>query len=134
VGWKEDISSWANRNDREVDKVEKIAIREGWKPKNYRPSMKDALFDYLDKWYTLSIKILPEPATKNRRNPSQIKIQGSKFTKLSNGWKIWTIRDGETHSIIASNNNKYIEYANNSLSNSLKIHHHLVKQLRRTSD
>jgi hypothetical protein len=134
VGWKEDIAFWADRNGRKADKVEKIAINKGWEPKKYQSSMRAALIDYLDNWYTLSVKVLPEPATKNvknRKNP--LRTNGQKYTKLSNGWRIWTLQDDVTYSIIASDGNRYIEYANNTLYDSSKIHQQLVEQLRKNN-
>jgi hypothetical protein len=153
VGWKEDIAFWANNNGREANKVEKIAINKGWEPKKYQTSMRPALLDYLDNWYTLSVKVLPEPATKsvkNRKNPfkkySDDDLEAKqhwdralranncqKYTKLSNGWRIWTLQDENTYRIIASDGNKYIEYANNTLYDSSKIHQRLIKQLRKNN-
>jgi len=142
MGWKDDISSWASKNNQEPEIVEGNAKREikkgtkiekGWDPAKYDSStMKAALFDYLNQWYTLSVKTMPIPATTAlRKNPIQSKTQ--KFTKLSNGWKIWTVQDQRslTHSTIASNGPKYLEYGNNTLLGSLQIHQHLIKRLKK---
>lgn len=68
--WDQHIEQYAARNDKDPSRVEGILIRGGWEPAQYHASMKSELFDYLDDWYTLSIKTLPTPATQNRRNPS----------------------------------------------------------------
>lgn len=132
MGWKTDIAFWASKNSRETSEVEKIAINKGWEPAKYQDSMRDSLLDFLDKWYTLSVKTLPEPATKtsNRRNPIEIAGWAHKYTKLSNGWRIWTIQEGDGYSVIASDSNRYIEYSNNSLNDSVILHKEVVNQLR----
>ena len=134
MSWKDDIASWAAKNGQEPETVGSIATGKGWEPNKYQPSMKRALFDYLDQWYTLSVKTLPAPATKNakRRNPAR-SAHVQKFTKLSNGWKIWILQDKNsyTHSTVASNGTKYLEYDNNTLLDSMKIHKQLIKKLKR---
>jgi len=68
MSWDADIANWADRNSRNPEKVEKICIRKGWDPNSYTPSMQKNLFEWLDAWYTLSVKTLPSPAT-SRKNP-----------------------------------------------------------------
>jgi hypothetical protein len=93
--WLEHIREWAKRHKRDPKKVEKILIREGWSRNKYKPSMKQKLFNYLDEWYTLSIKSLPKPATSYKRNPLSIYVVDDIFspdgfarTVFSNGWII----------------------------------------------
>lgn len=69
--WFEDIEEWASTNNRDPSKVEAICLRNGWIPEKYHSEMKDDLFDFLNQWYTLSIKKLPKPAT-YRKNPQNI--------------------------------------------------------------
>lgn len=83
--WHRDIQKYCESRNKEFDKVEGILVRKGWNPENYRASMRDSLFSYLDKWYTLSIKNLPEPATK--RNPAQ---SYEHTTELPDGWEVRT--------------------------------------------
>jgi len=69
MSWNDDIASWAQKNGRDPKKVDRIAKKGGWDTSKYLDTMKSALFDYLDKWYTLSVKDMPAPATQLRRNP-----------------------------------------------------------------
>lgn len=69
--WFSDIEEWSILNTRDPEIVENICIRKGWDPTKYSSSMKSALFDWLDQWYTLSIKKLSTPATSLRRNPDK---------------------------------------------------------------
>jgi len=138
MGWEEDISFWAKKNNQEFATAERIAKKgtkteKGWDPTKYDSStMRAALFDYLNQWYTLSVKTLPIPATK-RKNPIKSKTRTQKFTKLSNGWKIWTVQDQRsyTHATIASNGRRHLEYGDNTLLNSLQIHQPLVRKLKK---
>lgn len=144
MSWDEDISTWAHNNDLEPKTVGDIAIKDkkttdgkriekGWEPSKYKSAtMKDALFDYLSKWNTLSVKTLPTPATASlRKNPSTAQIV-KKLTKLSNGWKIWTVQKSNyTHQTIASNDDKYINYDDNTLLTSLKTHQRLIEKLKK---
>jgi hypothetical protein len=78
--------------------VKNILIRKGWEPEKYKPSMKSKLFEYLDEWYTLSVKKLPKPATSGlRKNPLLIKVLSHKHSRnsggktvLSNGWEVFS--------------------------------------------
>ena len=122
MSWNEHIAAWASRNDRVASEVAEIAENKGWEPAKYQDSMRADLFDYLSAWYTLAVKTLPKITTKNtsesRKNPCG-KRQGHKYTKLSNGWRIWTLQDGDIYTIIASDDDSYIEYTNNTLNDSL---------------
>lgn len=69
--WKEHIQVYSKSRNRDPAKVEAILLRKGWKPSLYREEMREQLFDFLDKWYTLSVKNLPAPATSLRRNPGK---------------------------------------------------------------
>lgn len=128
MGWKSDIASWARQREKDPKIVEDIAVEKGWEPAKYQSSMKGSLHDFLTKWYTLSVKNLPEPATSKRRNPIRQKQQ--KYTKLSNGWRIWTTKETDGYSTIASNGSRYIEYTN---TNSSKMHQQLIKLLKGTN-
>lgn len=75
MSWEQDIEEWSENNDRDPTKVEKICIRHGWRPEKYLPEMKSDLNYWLDQWYTLSIKTLPQPATNFRRNPGNMLCQ-----------------------------------------------------------
>lgn len=70
--WLEDVEEWAKSNNRNPSKVEAICIRHGWNPEKYTSRMKDELFDWLDDWYTLSIKKLSKPATRYQKNPDNL--------------------------------------------------------------
>jgi hypothetical protein len=73
MSWDLDIEEWSQNNQRDAETVSGICVRKGWEPEKYLPSMKKQLFDWLDQWYTLSIKKLPPPATASRRNPGPTK-------------------------------------------------------------
>jgi len=92
--WDEDISNYCKSRSREPSKVEGILSREGWESTKYKASMKDALFAWLDQWYTLSIKNLPTPATSGsslRCNPSVSSFETYKrVTKLPDGQQVTT--------------------------------------------
>jgi hypothetical protein len=68
MSWDDDIQEWSKKSGRDPSRQKNILVNEGWDPKKYQPSMKAALFDYLDKWHTLSLKNMPSPATL-RKNP-----------------------------------------------------------------
>jgi len=68
MSWDSDIDEYCKLRGREPQHVRTILKRKAWNKKLYQPSMKSELFEFLDKWYTLSIKKLPSPAT-NRKNP-----------------------------------------------------------------
>lgn len=69
--WDNDIEQYCFDRNKDFDRVEDILIRGGWNPDLYQSHMIDDLYNYLDDWYTLSIKNLPKPATSRRRNPSR---------------------------------------------------------------
>ena len=132
MGWKNDIAEWAHKHQQEPSVMEKIAIKKGWDASKYKPSMKSELFDFLTKWYTLSVKTLPEPATsKLRKNPTPDNIE--KYTKLSNGWRIWTLENGQLFTTIASNGQKYKEFTDNDLNTAFKLHDSFVDILRKNN-
>ena len=71
MSWDSDIKEWPSTHRRDVDRQKGILLDDGCDPNKYQPSMKKELFEYLDKWHTLHIKNMPQPATsKRRRNPS----------------------------------------------------------------
>lgn len=72
MSWDSDIEDWAQRHQRSPETVSAICIRKGWEPDKYHSAMKRQLFDWLDLWYTLSVKKLPTPATSLKRNPNHI--------------------------------------------------------------
>ena len=80
--WEEDIQEYCHLRGREPDKVHGILLRKGWEPENYTSRMRDALFDFLDKWYTLSIKKLPVPATTRQKNPTTNYLHVTKLPGL----------------------------------------------------
>jgi len=67
--WKQHVTSWASEKSKDPDIVEKILVKKGWDPDKYQESMEKDLRYYLDQWYILAVKALPEPATSKRRNP-----------------------------------------------------------------
>lgn len=69
MSWRDHVAAWAKANQREFSRVEGILIRNGWNPESYRDSMEKDLFYWLDQWYTLSVKNLPQPATNYKKNP-----------------------------------------------------------------
>jgi len=141
-GWKSHIAEWARSNDREPSKVEGILIREGWDPKDYDTSMRRDLYKFLDKWYTLSVKTLPKPATL-RSNPlflnkiiKEIKAPLKKFAYavLSNGWRIDTFFDRSSREFLTLAYNpslkKELEPAySDTMSESLFNHDLTVREL-----
>ena len=140
--WEDHIAAWANKNDREPSKVEGVLKNEGWDPDNYSASMKKELHTFLDMWYTLSIKSMPEPAT-YRSNPinlnkiiKEIKAPLKRFAYaiLSNGWRIDTFFDRQAQSFltIAYNNSLEKELEpeySDSISESLYNHDLVVREL-----
>ena len=140
--WEDDIAAWAYRNDKEPHKVKGILAREGWDPDSYKASMKKKLHNFLDKWYTLSIKNLPEPAT-YRSNPININkiikeikapLRRFAYAILSNGWRIDTFFDRQAQSFltIAYNNSLEKELEpeySYSISESLYNHDLVVREL-----
>ena len=104
--WKSIISDWSRKNDRDPSIVEGILLRNGWDPSKFDLSMKDQLIDYLDQWYTLSIKELPEPATKNlRRNPYS---NYNLISRLKSGWTVLTRSNSSGTKFKTSANNKIL--------------------------
>jgi hypothetical protein len=85
--WDRDIDDYCRSRKKERHKVIGILTRKGWNSQEYQSSMKNDLFNWLDQWYTLSIKNLPEPAT-TRRNP--ITQTYRRMTRLPGGWRITT--------------------------------------------
>lgn len=85
--WDNDIDDYCRSRGKERQKVVGILTRKGWDSQNYHSSMKDNLFGWLDQWYTLSIKKLPEPAT-IRRNPTTEIYR--RMTRLPGGWCVIT--------------------------------------------
>lgn len=85
--WDNDINEYCQSRDKDLSKVIGILTRKGWDPYNYRASMKTDLFNWLDQWYTLSVKNLPAPATKYKRNPVEIY---RRMTTLPGGYRILT--------------------------------------------
>jgi len=67
--WDADVTKWAKNNRREPGKVKGLLVRSGWAPDQYVASMQQYLFYWLDQWYTLSVKNMPQPATTVRSNP-----------------------------------------------------------------
>jgi hypothetical protein len=91
--WNNDIEDYAKSRSKDPAKVEGILQRDGWEATKYTSSMKKALFEWLDQWYTLSIKNLPAPATAARRkNPTTVAFAESykRTTKLPGGWTVMT--------------------------------------------
>lgn len=89
--WDRDIIEYCQSREKEKRKVEGILIRKGWELQNYNSSMKDSLFEWLDQWYTLSIKNLPTPATSYRSNPTKTSSKAYRhMTRLPGGWLILT--------------------------------------------
>lgn len=132
MGWKSDIAEWARKHQQEPSVMEGIALRKGWEPSKYKASMKSSLFDFLTKWYTLSVKTLPEPATAKRRNPAPSNVE--KYTKLSNGWRIWTFDSGdELFTTIASDGKSYKEFTDNDFPTAFELHGSFVKMLRKSN-
>ncbi len=130
MGWAEDISSWATKNNQESETVEGIAIDKGWESRKYKNSMRDTLFDFLDQWYNLSVKNLPIPATSDlKRNPIVVQPQVKKFTKLVNGWRVWTVQQNSNFSTFATDNYEDLEYEDVTLISSMRTHHYLVEKL-----
>lgn len=140
--WKDHIAAWANRNDKESCKAEGILVREGWDPDSYRASMKEELHTFLDKWYTLSVKNLPKPAT-YRSNPihlnkiiKEIKAPLKRFAYaiLSNGWRVDTFFDKGSQSFLTLAYNNLLEKEldpehSDSISESLYNHDLAVREL-----
>jgi hypothetical protein len=129
MGWKSDIAAWAKRNNKDPERVSNIAMRKGWDPNRYTASMQKQLFDYLDKWYTLSVKVLPTPATALRRNPVDLS-DPIEIVELQSGWTIWVIPEGDKYTTIASNGKKRIEFSNNRYHKACKLGEQLATSLR----
>lgn len=85
--WDKDIDDFCRSRKKERHKVIGILTRKGWNSQDYQSSMKNDLFNWLDQWYTLSVKNLPEPAT-TRCNP--IAQTYRRMTRLPGGWRITT--------------------------------------------
>jgi len=140
--WKSHIEAWASENDRKPSKVEATLRRKGWNPNTYDESMRSDLYAFLDKWYTLSVKTLPEPATL-RKNPigfnkivKEIKAPLKQFAYavLSNGWRVDTFFDRSSQAFLTLAYNPRLkeelepDYAA-SISESLFNHDLTVKEL-----
>lgn len=140
VAWQDDINLYAKRRKKDPKKIEKILINKGWEPVNYTTEMKNALFDFLDKWYTLSIKELPKPATQ-RTNPISFILfdkyclkKDSIKTIISNGKVINSkpknagyisiVFDVNSHKIIKS-------FFSRTLVDLILMHYDLVEYVRR---
>jgi len=130
MGWSKDIAIWARKNNKDPETVAQIAIRKGWEPAKYLPSMAEQLFDYLDQWYTLSVKALPIPATQKRRNPVASSLRSVTVTELENGWTIWNMPVGKKYSIIASDGNRYLEFSDNKYRKARQIEAQLLERLQ----
>lgn len=89
--WDKDIIEYCQSRQKEKRKVEGILTRKGWESQDYHSSMKDSLFEWLDQWYTLSVKKLPAPATSYQPNPTEAppKIYRH-MTRLPGGWLVLT--------------------------------------------
>lgn len=91
--WLGHIKEWSKLHNKNYKKVEKILLRGGWRPSKYTVEMRGPLFDYLNKWYKLSVKKLPKPFTSFRRNIS-IDVVDDYFgsdelvTTFSDGWVV----------------------------------------------
>ena len=120
MGWQEDIREWSTKNDKRAEVQERVLVDKGWDPTKYTPEMKSALFDYLDKWNTLSVKTLPAPATSKRRNPTPSSLK-KKFTQFG-PWKIWSYPKNEGYVTTATNGTKILEFDSNSYLEALHIH------------
>jgi hypothetical protein len=104
--WDKDIEDYCRSRKKERHIVIGILTRKGWNSQNYQPSMKTNLFDWLDQWYTLSIKNLPEPATK--RNPSTQVYR--RMTHLPGGWRIVTsYTNGEYLTQVRNNGPQFVK-------------------------
>lgn len=122
--WDSDIEEYCQLRGKDPAKVEAILLRKGWNPDNYSPSMRSALFNYLDKWYTLSIKNLPEPAT--RKNP----ITYHHTTELPYGWKVETLSHGNQYKTLVSKGGQVVHCAVDlSIMNAESTHLNCVEDI-----
>lgn len=123
--WNADIQEYSTSRGRDPKKVHSILLSKGWEPAKYQSSMKNALFDFLDQWYTLSIKTLPTPATL-RRNPANCY---RRYTKLDNGWKILTESKGNSYITRAKKGSDEFIVSNKSQKEADNAHLSLIKEV-----
>jgi len=127
--WNKDIEEYAHSRNKEPAKVQGILQRDGWDESNYKSSMKKALFEWLDQWYTLSIKNLPTPATALRRNPVIRSENYRRVTRLPHGWSVLTyLSEGVYYTQVLNKGQHYAEI-NSTKEDADLMHTQLVKKV-----
>lgn len=101
--WEKHTQEYAAKVGHDPSRVRGILDRGGWEADKYTPDMKPQLFNWLDQWYTLSNKNIPQPATKARRNPDYGSSFYRRFTRLPNGWTILTEKTAKSFVTRATN-------------------------------
>lgn len=127
--WDKDIEEYAKSRKKDPYKVEGILQRDGWEAAKYSPSMKKALFEWLDQWYTLSIKNLPTPATATRRNPTTTHKAYRRMTKLPGGWTVLTFLNNDAYQTQVLNRGQQYAKIDRSRQDADLTHAQLVERI-----